>query len=217
MKPIFAFVMLGALLAGASAQDISLPSPAARLGVDLVGAIQDRAVARTFVKKDLPQADLSTILWAGLGIRRPDAVSSATKANRNVSFSGDNPYINLYLLTDKGTWKYLAEKHSLQLKSGKDSRSAVSRASIPQAAFMILFTVDTAMTPAFLKANPAVFQLMAHATAGFAAQNIALTASALKLSTVIQYTLAPAGAAAAAGLGKQEIPLFILQAGYTGK
>jgi hypothetical protein len=80
---------------------------------------------------------------------------------------------------------------------------------------MILFTVDTSLTPSFLKANPALFQQMSHATAGFSAQNMALTASALKLATVVQYTLAPAEAAKAAVLGKDEIPLFIMQGGYT--
>lgn len=37
-------------------------------------------VARNFVKKDVSTADLATILWAGLGLRQSDAVSSATKA-----------------------------------------------------------------------------------------------------------------------------------------
>ena len=160
-------------------------------------------------------SELSTVLWAGLGPRGADAVTSATKSNRNISFSGDNPYINIYVLTDRGTWKYLPDTGTLKSLGATDARAAVSRSAIPDAAFMILFTVDNALTPAFLKANPALFQQMSHATAGFSAQNMALTASALKMATVVQYTMNPTEAAKAAALGKDEVPLFIMQGGYT--
>jgi hypothetical protein len=48
--------------------------------VDLLGSIKLRATARIFVKGDVPQADLSTILWAGNGLKGPDGVSGASKA-----------------------------------------------------------------------------------------------------------------------------------------
>jgi len=215
MKRSFVAMFLLVSAFGLFAQDITLPRPGTKAGVDLISAIQNRRVSKTFAKKAITPADLSTILWAGLGPRSVDAVSSATKAGRNISFSGDNPYINIYVLTDKGTWKYLPDMNKLKSIGGVDSRAAVSRAAVPNAAFMILFTVDNALMPSFLKSNPSLFQLMAHATAGFAAQNIELTASALKIATVVQYTLAPAEAATAAALGKDEVPLFILQGGYT--
>lgn len=202
-------------LAGLFAQDIALPRPALKAGTDLLTAIQNRKVSKTFVKKAVSGTDLSTVLWAGLGQRGTDAVSSATKAGRTVSFSGDNAYINVYVLNDKGTWKYLPDTNTLKQISTVDSRAEVSRAAQPGAAFMVLFTVDTALTPSFLKGNPTLFLQMAHATAGFSAQNMELTASALKMAAVVQYTLAPAAAATAAALSKDEVPLFIMQVGYT--
>lgn len=215
MKKLLFAVLFVSLATTLFAQDISLPPPAAKSGVDLLSAMQARKVSRTFVKKEIPVADLSTILWSGLGLRPVDAVSSATKAGRTISFSGDNVYINVYVLSDKGVWKYLPENNTLKSVSKLESRPAVSPATIPAASIMILFTVDNALMPSFLKGNPGTFQLMANATAGFAAQNIALTASAFKLASIIQYTLNPAKAAAAAGLGKEEVPLFIQQLGYT--
>jgi hypothetical protein len=215
MKRGLIVLLLSIAAFGLFAQDISLPRPATKAGVDLLTAVQNRRVSKTFIKKGLSQADLSTLLWAGLGPRGADAVSSATKANRTISFSGDNPYINIYVLSDKGTWKYLPDSNSLKFIGAKDARAEVSRAALPDAAYLLLFTVDNALTPSFLKTSPAIFQQMANATAGFSAQNIALTASALKMAAVIQYTLAPAAAATAAALSKDEAPLFIMQIGYT--
>jgi hypothetical protein len=215
MKRSIAFIIFLAAAAAVFAQDLSLPAPAKKSGVDLFAAIANRSVSKTFVKKDVSPQDLSTILWAGIGLRPVDAVTSATKAGRTVSFSGDNPYINVYVLTDGGAWKYSPESNKLEARSAKDVRSEVSSGVVPTAAFMVVFTVDTALTPSFLKSNPVLFLQMAHATAGFAAQNIALSASTLKLATVIKYTMSAPGATGALKLAKEEVPLFTLQAGYT--
>ncbi len=215
MKRLLPIALAVLSVSAAFGQDISLPSPAKRSGVDLVAAIANRSVARTFVKKEASIQDLSTILWAGLGPRPTDAVTSATKSGRTTSFSGDNPYINLYVLTEKGAWKYLPDTNKLESRSGNDVRAEVSSGVIPASAFMIVFTVDNALTPPFLKSNPGLFQQMAHGTAGFVAQNIALTASALKMSSIIKYTLSAQAASGALKLGKDEVPLFSLQAGYT--
>lgn len=215
MKKALFILLIAVSTAALSAQDITLPPPAAKSGVDLIGAIANRRASKTYIKKDIPAADLSTILWAGLGLRKADAVSSATKAGRNISFSGENAYINIYVLTEKGSWKYLADKNSLQFINGIDVRAKVSPAAIPAASALILYTVDNALTPSFLKANPAIFMQMSHATAGFAAQNIALMVSSLKMASIVQYTLKAPEAIEALKLGKDEAPLFIQQLGYT--
>ncbi len=215
MKGFLVSLLLAVTVFGAFAQDIELPRPAVKSGVDLLQAIKDRRVSKAFVKREVPASELSTILWSGLGMRAADAVSSATKAGRNISFSGDNAYINVYVLTEKGAWKYIPDTYKLDFIAKGDLRATVSKASVPDAAIMFLFTVDNALMPSFLKGNPGIFQQMANATAGFAAQNMALVANTYKLATVVQYTLSPAGAASALGLGKDEAPLFIMQAGYT--
>ena len=215
MKKTLAMFLLAISSAALSAQNISLPAPATKSAVDLISAIADRRVSKAFVKKNIPIADLSTILWSGLGMREADAVTSATKAGRNISFSGDNAYINLYVLTEKGSWRYLAEKNELKFISGNDARARVSPAAIPAASALILYTVDNALMPSFLKAYPALFVQMAHATAGFAAQNIALTATTFKLASIVQYTLKASDAIEALNLPKDEAPLFIQQLGYT--
>ena len=213
MKIFFLVLLATALSFTVTAQDVTLPAPAATVGVDLITAIQNRSVARAFVKHELAAKDLSTILAAAIGKRAPDAVASATKAARTVSFSGDNAYINLYFLDAKGTYFYDADHHTLKLLSPGDSRAAVCPEAIANADFLVVFTANGALMPAFLKSSPAVFQLMAQATAGFSAQNLTLAASALKLSSIVMYNLKPAAIIAAAKLAKDETPLFLVQVG----
>jgi len=215
MKKALVILLLVISTVSLSAQNISLPAPATKSSIDLISAISNRRVSRNFIKREIPLSDLSTILWSGLGIREADAVTSATKAGRNISFSGDNVYINIYVLTGKGSWKYVADKNELKFIGGSDARARISPAAIPAASALILYTVDTALTPSFLKANPALFLQMAHATAGFAAQNIALTASTFTLASIVQYTLKAGDAIEALKLAKDEAPLFIQQLGYT--
>jgi hypothetical protein len=62
MKKICLIVLLAAVAAGLFAQDIALNPPPAKLGVDVLDAIRMRAAARTFVKRDIPVADLSAIV-----------------------------------------------------------------------------------------------------------------------------------------------------------
>jgi hypothetical protein len=213
MKKLMLFVVTGLVSFAVSAQDVTLPAPAASVGVDLAAAIQNRSVARAFVKKDLAAKDLSTILDAALGKRGADAVTSATKAGRTVSFSGDNAYINLYILNAEGTYAYDADHNVLKLLTAGDARAAVSPEAMANANFIAVFTVNLALTPAFLKTNPAVFLTMAHETAGASAQNLALTASALKLSSIVNYNLKAPAFVTAAKLTKDETPLFLVQVG----
>ena len=208
---VSALLFLGATV---FAQDITLPAPATQAGVDVLAAIQNRTVARAFVKKDLPVADLSTILAASLGKRAPDAVASATKAGRVTSFSGDNAYINLYVFNAQGTYAYDAGQNVLKLLTPGDARKSITPEAMNNSAFIALYTVNSALIPAFLKSNPAMAAAIPQATAGFAAQNLGLAASALKLSSIVMYNVKAAGVTAATKIPAEETPLFIVQVGY---
>ncbi len=207
---------LALIATGLMAQDIQLSAPPARLGVDVLDAIRMRAAARAFVKKDATVADLSAILWAGNGMKgTPDAITSASKAGRTIAVSGDVDYINLYLLTSKGVYRYEPETNLLKQVSRTDQRTKVTTEAIPNAAFMVLFTVDTTRLPSFVKGNASGARDLAMGTASYALQNLSLAAASLKLGSIVMYNIVPAVASTAAQLGKEETPLFILQAGYT--
>ncbi len=191
-----------------------MQDPQAKIGMDLFDLIKARAAERNFVKRDVPVADLSTILWAGNGLKGADAVSGASKAGRTIPYSGDNVYMNVYVLTAKGAYLYDPERKVLKQVSRGDSRAQITPEFIPTSSLMLLFTYDFAKAPSFLKSTPALFREMANGTAGYAAENIALAAAAFKLGSIVMYNIKPPAAVTAAKLGKDESPLFIMQVGY---
>ena len=214
MKTTFSILIIAAVTTAVFAQDIPLQEPPAKIGMDLFDVIKARAAERNFVKRDVPVADLSAILWAGNGLKGADAVSGASKAGRTIPYSGDNVYMNVYVLTSKGAYRYDPEAKLLKQVSKADARAQITPEFIPTSSLMVLFTYDFAKAPSFLKSNPALFREMANGTAGYAAENMALAASAFKLGSIIMYNIKPQAAVTAAKLSKDESPLFIMQVGY---
>ena len=214
MKRGLFLVLMTMTAIGLFAQDIALTKPPAKLGIDVVDAIKARAAAREFVKKDVSVADLSAIVWAGNGLKGPDAVSGASKAGATIPVSGDVNYVNLYVLNAKGVFRYEPTANLLKQVNAKDARGQITQENIATAAFMVLFTVDNTKAPAFLKGMPALMHDMAVGTASYGAQNIGLVAAGLKLSSIVMYNIKPDAVASSLKLSKDEVPLFIMQLGY---
>ena len=216
MKRSLLIGLLSMIAAGLFAQDITLAKPPAKLGTDVLDAIRERTAARAFVQRDVPVADLSVILWAGNGLKdTPDAVSGASKAGATIPISGDVNYVNLYVLTSKGVYRFLPDRGLLKQISSRDARGVVTPENIATAAFMVLFTADSTKAPPFMKGNPALFHDVANGSVSYAAENIGLVAGSLKLSSIVMYNIKPDAIAAELKLPKEEIPLCITQVGYT--
>ncbi|HUJ76288.1 MAG TPA: nitroreductase family protein [bacterium] len=199
---------------GLFAQDITLTKPPARLGTDVLDAIRERTAARAFVARDVPLADLSVMVWAGNGMKdTPDAVSGASKAGSTIPISGDVNYINLYVLTAKGAWRFLPAKNLLQQVASGDVRASITPEVIPSASLMFVFTADSTKAPPFMKKMPALFHDVANGSASYGAENIGLVAGSLKMSSIVMYNLKMDTLASALKLPKEEIPLT--QVGYT--
>ena len=101
---LLSFLFFGFLLSQAlGQQNIKLPEVKAKLGMDVIQAMETRAASRSFDTKAVPIEVISTILWAGNGIileKGPktihgyDAVTSATNLYRYTTPWGwGDPYI----------------------------------------------------------------------------------------------------------------------------
>jgi hypothetical protein len=214
MKTIFSIAVFAVLTVSIFAQDIPLKEPPAKIGMDLLDAVKARAAERNFAAREIPVEDLSTILWTGNGLKGADAISGASKAGRTIPYSGDNAYVNLYVLTAQGTYLYDPAAKLLKQVSKGDARAQITPELIKTSPLMVLFTYDFAKAPSSLKSNPTSFREAANGTASYAAENIALAAAALKVGSIVMYNIKPPAAVAAAKLGKDESPLFIMQMGY---
>jgi nitroreductase len=195
-------------------QDITLPEPKSKSGVDLFDAVKARTTSKNFTKKDVPLEDLSSILWAGNGLKKVDAVSSASKAGRTIPYSGDNAYINIYVLTDKGAYLYVPEKNLLKQVAGKEVRDMVTPEFLKNSSFMIIFTYDLTKVPSFLKGNANAMEAMMSANSGYAAENIILASSSFKLNSIIMYNMKTADIPGILKLSKDEKPISFIQLGY---
>ena len=215
-KGLLVIIALALVAGGLFAQDIQLSAAPAKLGVDVLDAIRMRYAARAFVAKDVSVADLSTLFWAGNGLKgTPDAITAASKAGRTIEVSGDVDYINIYLLNAKGTYRYVPESNLLKQVGKGDQRAKVTTEFIANSAFMVLFTCDTTKLPSFVKGNDALITSLSISTASYAVQNLSLAAASVKLGSIVMFNIVPAAASAAAALPKTETPLCIMQVGYT--
>lgn len=216
MKKSPVVLVLALCAAAAFGQDIALSKAPAKVGLDVLEAIRARQASRAFVKGDVPVADLSAVVWAADGLKgTPDAMSSASKAGGTFPVSGDVNYVNLYVLSAKGVYRYIPETNTLKQVDGKDARAAVTSESIATSAFMLLFTYDAGKLPSFVKGNAALGKDMAVGTASYGGENAALVGAALRLSSIVMYNVNAPATVGVAKLGRDEAPLFIMQFGYT--
>jgi len=214
LKKLFTFMILTGMTATMFGQNIPLAKPQAKIGMDLFDAIKARTSVSSFVKRDVPIADLSMILWAGNGLTRPDAVSGASRA-RTIPNPGEWGYVNIYAFTSNGMYRYDAADNLLKQLSNKDVRAQVISDYIESASLMLLFTYAVDFyAPLSLKSNPELVHEMAIETAGCAVENIALAAAAFNLGSLVTYNTNAIAAAVAAKLGDLDKPLFIMQLGY---
>ena len=108
------FITLAALLLSLSAcaqkapKVIQLLEPTYDEGLTLMQALKERKSSSGFTEKEIPLQDLSNILWAAVGVNRPDGKRTApTGSNRQE--------IEVYAFFKTGAYYYNYENHTLEL------------------------------------------------------------------------------------------------------
>ncbi len=158
---------------------IILPDSRDTLAMPLNHALQERHSSRIFKSDELPLSFISAILWAGFGINRPDGKRTAPSA-----FNSQD--IDLYLVCQKGLFKYHPADHSLIPLSSADLRQTTgSQAFVESAPMHIILVSDSTRLDA--SADEALQWSWAHT--GLIVQNVYLACAAIGLSTVVRSTL----------------------------
>ena len=204
-KLILSAFMLGfSVLAGAqNAGDIKLPEPNMDRGTNVMKALKDRKSDRTCNGKELSLNDISDLVWAANGVNRP-ADGKRTALNKQD--------IDVYVITAKGAYKYIAATHTLQLVAEGDHRNAVAGGQD----FVNKFPVSLVMVSDLSKFGGSSdrAKLTGAIDAGIVSQNVCIFCSSVGLKTVPRMSMDKEELAKVLKLNENQLPLMNNPVGY---
>jgi len=160
-------------------KNLTLPPPQFPGSMPLFNALQQRHSSRNFRLEELSLQVLSTLLWSGFGVNRPDGKRTAPSAY-NVRD------IDIFLVTGKGLYQYKADDHSLTGILPADLRIFTGSQGFAASAPLDLVYVSDYSK---MNANDEERMQWSWAHTGFIAQNLYLACAALGLVTVVRSTI----------------------------
>ena len=188
-------------------KNITLPPHPESTGVDLVTALEKRQTTRTYSSQPVTMGDLSALLWAANGVNRKDGKRTAPSAY-------GNQYIEIYVVTDSGSYYYDALKHTLKYRMSFNTKSTLSgQKHVLIASHVLVIVVDQDKIPGYF-IDKDIKMRWAHATAGAIAQNVYLMAAAREIGTCIVGGINEKDIQKSLKLPKNQIPLYIMPLGY---
>jgi nitroreductase len=164
------------------AQDVvKLPEPDKNVPMTLYQALQQRKSVREYSSKDIDDMKLSQLLWAAVGINRPDGHLTAPTAINAQD-------ITVYVCRKDGAYLYVAKDNALQKVSDKDLRKEVASAQqfAAEAPISLVIVTDNAKFRGGSTNGPTISGAI---DAGYVSQNIDLACEALGLVTVPRATM----------------------------
>lgn len=164
-----------------SAQNVKLPEPDKNVSMTLYQALQQRKSVREYSTKDIDDMKLSQLLWAAVGINRPDGHLTAPTAINAQD-------ITVYVCRTDGAYLYVAKDNTLQKVSDKDLRKSVASAQAfaAEAPISLVIVTDNAKFRGGSTNGPTISGAI---DAGYVSQNIDLACEALGLCTVPRATM----------------------------
>ncbi|MBR6249562.1 MAG: SagB/ThcOx family dehydrogenase [Bacteroidales bacterium] len=164
------------------AQDVKkLPEPDKDVKMTLFQSLQQRKSVREYSGKEIDDMKLSQLLWAAVGINRPDGHLTAPSAINAQD-------ITVYVCSKDGAWLYVAKDNALQKVSDKDLRDAVAgrQKFAAEAPISLVIVTDNAKFRGGSTNGPTISGAI---DAGYVSQNIDLACEALGLATVPRATM----------------------------
>ncbi len=158
--------------------EMKLPPPQTTGGLPLMDALQHRQSQREFRPEALAPQQLSDLLWAAAGVNR------AEHGGRTAPSALNAQEIDLYVALPQGLYRYLPQRHVLQLLKAEDARRVTGYQDfVDSAPLDLIFVADHSR----MKLVPAA-QRTAYASvaAGAMAQNVYLYCAAVGLATVVR-------------------------------
>ncbi|MDR1576937.1 MAG: nitroreductase family protein [Deltaproteobacteria bacterium] len=164
------------LSASMAVADIKLPSPQTEGGMGLFEALKKRSsiAGGDFSLAELTEAELSTILWAAMGLNRGEKGWTVPMAR------GLAPYCKIFVAGTKGVWRYDWATHSLIDVSTDNIKGQVGeQAFVRRASYILIVVSDHKGLEAFKSQTDK--DALTNVLTGSITQNVYLAAAALSL------------------------------------
>jgi nitroreductase len=157
---------------------ISLLKPLVDGGRPFMQVLKDRKTSREFSPEKLPMQVLSNLLWAALGVNRPDS------GKRTAPSANNRQEIDIYVVTADGLYLYDAKSHALMPLLAEDIREKTGgQASVKEAPVNLVYVADLAKMGT---ASQADREFYSAADTGFISQNVYLYCASEGLSTFVR-------------------------------
>ncbi len=197
---------------------IPLPQPDKKGKVSIEEVLSKRRSIRNYLNEPIKLSEITQLLWAAQGITANDG--------RRASPSAGATYpIEIYLANgsviglNKGLYKYIPEKHSLQLIYEKDLFFEICKSTYQiellkrSAGLFIITAIPEKTTSVYAERG---FRYI-YMEAGHIGENIALQGVSLGIGTVMIGAFDDHKLSEILKLNKGEIPLYIIPIGKTDK
>ncbi len=193
---------------------ISLPSPSLDGKTSVETALQNRRSVRSYAKEPLTLEDIAQLMWAAQGITSPRKLRTAPSAGALYPLE---VYVVCGNVTDldNGIYRYVVDKHQLELVRSGDHRSALASAGLGQA-----FLREAPAVFVFTGVPPRITQRYGQRgiqymmmEVGHAAQNLCLQAVARQLATVPVGAFKEDGVKEILQIDDPELPLYLVPVG----
>jgi nitroreductase len=150
-------------------------------GNPLMQLLAKRSSAREFSTEPLPVNILSNMLWAAVGINRPESGS------RTAPTANNRQEIDIYVATASGLYLYDAKSSLLKPILAEDIRGMTgNQAFVKEAAVNLIYVADYAKMSSL---SDEVKNMYAAAATGFVSENVYLYCASEGLSTVVRASI----------------------------
>jgi SagB-type dehydrogenase family enzyme len=173
-------------------------------------AIAARRSVRAFADKRLDSSQIAQLAWAAQGATEP------MTGYRAAPSAGALYPLEVYLLSSDGTYRYVPEKHGMEILDERDLRSELARAALHQH-FIAQAPLDVVIGAVYERVTRKYGRRGARYVdieVGHAAQNVMLQAVAMGLGTVAVGAFDDGAVKDALGLPPDVEPLYIIPVGY---
>jgi len=187
----------------------TLPKPNLTGSVSLEQTIAARRSRREFSSKPLTWEQIGQLAWAAQG-------QDAHSRYRTVPSAGATYPLELFVVTERGLFRYLPGKHAVARLTDQDLRARLAAAAwgqefIAAAAVTLVFAAEFARTTGRYGERGIQYVYM---EAGHAAQNVHLQAESLGLGSVAVGAFDDASVSKVLELPSRLEPLYMVPVGY---